>query len=58
VGIVVVSRLLVFWWTYPTSRPTAVVSKARNTEGAAALIESINRVYGLKVDTKELLDKA
>jgi predicted ATP-grasp superfamily ATP-dependent carboligase len=27
-------------------------------EGAAVLIEALNNVYGLKVDTKELLNKA
>ena len=27
-------------------------------EGAAVLIEALNDVYGLKVDTKELLNKA
>jgi uncharacterized protein len=37
---------------------TPAIAFAPDPEGAVALIEAINKVYGLEVDTKELLEKA
>jgi predicted ATP-grasp superfamily ATP-dependent carboligase len=37
---------------------TPAIVFAQDPEGAVALVEAINKVYDLKVDTKDLLDKA